>query len=296
MSSRHVSLAFALLLACLVATSCGGGGGSSASSESEAASSSLADLLPPEIRSAGVITVGQTATLPPLTYVENGEIVGLNVDLINALVEPLGLKAKYVKTPLATILAGVQAGRYDIAAQFNDTAEREQMVNFVNITESSDVWVMRSSFTLSGMPCGLDVGTDAGSYEAASLEPLSQQYCVAEGKPPFNVHVFPTNPAALEALDSGRVDVVISPADEAGFEVKQSNGKLKLSDSLIPGSTHQSGIVTAKTEAGMQLAKALQAACEYIMKNGTYMKVLHDWGEDVMALKECTINVASQSQ
>ena len=62
------------------------------------------------------------ATYAPDEFVANGQIVGMDVDLINAIGQVLGLKLKLENVAFATILTGMGAGKYEIGmSSFTDT-------------------------------------------------------------------------------------------------------------------------------------------------------------------------------
>ena len=49
-----------------------------------------------------VLTMATNAEFPPFEYIENGEVVGADVDLANAIAEKLGIKAVGVSADLDT--------------------------------------------------------------------------------------------------------------------------------------------------------------------------------------------------
>ncbi len=63
-------------------------------------------------------------------------IIGMDPDLVTALAEVMGLKAKFVNANFETIIPGLAAGRYDLgASSFTDTKEREKTVDFVDLLQ-----------------------------------------------------------------------------------------------------------------------------------------------------------------
>jgi polar amino acid transport system substrate-binding protein len=73
----------------------------------------------------GVITVAIQA-YPPYTELRDGELTGLDSDILVRIAERLGMKVKVETTDFATMLAGVQATRFDISiGGIAWTAERE---------------------------------------------------------------------------------------------------------------------------------------------------------------------------
>lgn len=84
-----------------------------------------------EIQKKGVLEVGVAACDPhciqdPLT----GEWSGTAVDIMKRLAEVLDVKFKPVSTTWDYIIAGLQAGKWDIAAALNATPDRSLAVDF----------------------------------------------------------------------------------------------------------------------------------------------------------------------
>ncbi|MBN7773262.1 amino acid ABC transporter substrate-binding protein [Clostridium aminobutyricum] len=89
------------------------------------------DLLA-SIKEAGVIKVGTEGTYAPYTYHDDsGELVGYDVEVAQAVAEKLGVKAEFVETKWDSIIAGLDAKRFDIIVnQVGITPERQQKYNF----------------------------------------------------------------------------------------------------------------------------------------------------------------------
>lgn len=74
-----------------------------------------------------VITVASEGTYAPFSYHDkNNKLVGYDVELIEEVAKQLGVKVKFVETKWDSIIAGLDAGKYDIVAnQVGITKERE---------------------------------------------------------------------------------------------------------------------------------------------------------------------------
>ena len=94
-------------------------------------------------------TFATNANWPPLEYVdENGEIVGFEIDLINAMSEVSGVPMDYVNTSWDTIFAGLANGQYDaIASGVTVTEERKLTIDFCPYSARRSVsrWVPRDT-------------------------------------------------------------------------------------------------------------------------------------------------------
>ena len=105
--------------ATLVLSACGSDGDDTSSTPTNSSSSeaitkdaTLAALLPANVVSDG-LKIGTDASYPPNEYSEGGKIVGMDVDLGNAIGEVLGVKVTFTNSPFDAILPGIQSGKYN---------------------------------------------------------------------------------------------------------------------------------------------------------------------------------------
>lgn len=105
---------------------CSGGNGSSAGS-----AQSSSNLLE-SIKSAGKIRIGVEGTYRPYTYHDaSGKLAGFEYDIAETLAKDLGVTAEYIETPWDSLIAGVDAGRYDIVLNnVAPTEERKKKYDF----------------------------------------------------------------------------------------------------------------------------------------------------------------------
>ena len=68
------------------------------------------------IQKQGYITIATEGTWAPWTYHdESGELVGIDIELGKLIADKLGVEARFEETQWDAILAGIDAGRFDIA-------------------------------------------------------------------------------------------------------------------------------------------------------------------------------------
>ncbi|WP_292212283.1 transporter substrate-binding domain-containing protein [Mesorhizobium sp.] len=60
------------------------------------------------------MTYANDPAFPPLEYLEDGEVVGLDIDIGNALARELGLEAVVFKVAFDGLILAVQGGRVDL--------------------------------------------------------------------------------------------------------------------------------------------------------------------------------------
>ena len=78
------------------------------------------------------IRVGTEGAYEPWNYVDaNGNLAGLDIDVMNELCKRAGLECTFVQTAWDTIIPNLNAGNYDvIAAGMSITDERKEAINF----------------------------------------------------------------------------------------------------------------------------------------------------------------------
>ncbi len=81
--------------------------------------------------SAKTYTVGTSADFPPFEYIENGQFVGFDMDLIREIAKIAGFEVKFVDMSFDSLIPALRAGQIDIAiAGMTITDERKQIVDF----------------------------------------------------------------------------------------------------------------------------------------------------------------------
>ena len=85
-----------------------------------------------QIKERGYITIATEGDWAPYTYHdESNALVGYDVEIGQAIAEYLGVEARFNEAPWDSILAGVEAGRFDIACNgVSYTPDRAEKYNF----------------------------------------------------------------------------------------------------------------------------------------------------------------------
>lgn len=85
------------------------------------------------IQKSGILTVGMTGNMPPLNMTsKEGELMGYEVDLAQAMARAMGVKAQLKTMPFAELLPALEAGKIDmIISNMTITPGRNMKVAFV---------------------------------------------------------------------------------------------------------------------------------------------------------------------
>jgi polar amino acid transport system substrate-binding protein len=265
----------------------------STSSSSVSKDSAAAALLPDAIAKAGVITVGVDATYPPNESKDtNGNAVGWDIDLFNAVAQKLGVKATYVIAGFDTIIPNITGGKYDVGvSSFTDTVDREKQVDFVNYYSAGILWASPKGKTVDpDNACGLKVAVETGTTEETDEIPAKSKACTGAGKPAIQILKFDGQDLATNAVVTGQADAMSADSPITEYAVAKSNGKLQ-----VAGKTFEVAPYGIAVDKGSKLTEAVQKAMQSLVDDGTYKKILDKWGVADGALSQITINAASKS-
>lgn len=251
----------------------------------------VAVLVPAKDKSK-TLAVAADATYAPNEFIgpDGHTVVGMDADLANALAGVMGVKVKVVNATFATIIPGLQSGKYDLGmSSFTDTKQREKVVDFVTYFSAGTAFYTKTGGptinTLADL-CGHTVAVERGTTQEMDASAQNGK-CKKAGKKGVTVHVYDTQTAANLAISSGRAEVGMADSPVAAYIVKQSNGQFKLTGK--PYNTAPYGIALPK---GNGMAKPTQAALQALIKDGTYKKLLTKWNVQQGAITTSEINPA----
>ena len=251
--------------------------------------------LPASVRSSGQLILGTTISpgtsgLPHAGQV-NGANVGLDVDLRNAVAKVLGVSWNVQNGTFATIIPGVQNGKYQVGQDnFGATAAREQVVDFATYLNDGQAFLGASTVSASSISaitgaCGYTIATAPGSTFQTLLTSNASK-CAAAGKKPWTVQYFSDSAPIFLGLANGKVDLYFGPTLSLKYDATHIAGTKFLGQI----SSTPVGFVTAK---GSAIAKALSAAVNELIANGDYAKIFAKWGISGDEITSSTINPAT---
>ena len=285
------SAAALLLTGCVQNTEGGAPGASGGTGDDIVASVTKSDaasaLVPEAIASAGVLRVGTDATYAPNQYAgPDGEPIGWEVELVDALAAKLGLTTTWTKEGFDQIIPKVTAGTLDMgSSSFSDTVERQKSVDFVDFYEAGLQFVRNTD--ADPMPadlCGLRIGAQATTTSDDYLMAESEK-CVADGKPAIEILKKDGQDEATNDVVLGNVPYMLADSPISQNSVSLSGGKVELEGDIFDAAPY--GLVFAKDT---ELTKAAQLAMQELMDEGVYTQILEKWGVEAGASKEAVIN------
>ena len=99
------------------------------------------------------LVIATNATFPPYEYYENGEMVGIDIDIAAAVSDKLGRTLRVENMEFDAIISAVASGKADAGfSGFTVTEDRKKQINFTDsYTTSRQVIVVRNGENASGI-------------------------------------------------------------------------------------------------------------------------------------------------
>ena len=184
----------------------------------------------PKLAEAGVKVAAPT-TSPPFTYADPSDLnrlVGLEVEIIEAVMHCAGLRHEWVKGPFSSLIQTVMSGSTDVmVGNVNYRPERAEKADFIIYMRSG-----QSVIVQRGNPkklraledlCGTVASSTVGGVSAAEVERQSKA-CVGRGKPPITYMPSVDQEAATRQLSNGRIDFVMDGSITAKLRATSREG------------------------------------------------------------------------
>jgi polar amino acid transport system substrate-binding protein len=217
------------------------------------------------------LIVGSDTTYPPFESVnQEGEIVGFDVDVVNAICERVNCVAEFRTTAWDGIFPALANGEFDmVASGVSITPERDEIVDFTEpyheVTQAIAVRVEDEDLTLADFTEGeLILGAQTGTTNAATAEQLVGRE---------RVRLYDTFNTAVQALLNGDVDGVDIDDTAADAFVERYAGKLVVNIREVE-SGDELGLVV---QEGDPLVDALNAGLAEIKADGTLDALVEKW-------------------
>ena len=265
----------AAVLGSAVLTGCSALGGEQSQSSRADDSTREGDLLA-QIQERGEIVIAMEGTWAPWTYHdESGTLVGFDVEVGQQIAQALGVEATFVEGEWDGLLAGLDAGRYDI------------MINGVDITEErsdaydfSDPYAYnRTAVIVSGDNTDITSMEDLEGKHTANT--ISSTYAeVAEGYGAEVTGVDDLN-QTFELLLSGRIDATLN-AEVTYYDYMEAHPDANIKIACLDPEATQVAIPFRKGEETASLREAVNQALADMRESGVLAELSEKYfGTDI---------------
>ncbi|AKF39444.1 transporter substrate-binding domain-containing protein [Yersinia enterocolitica] len=246
-----------------------------------------ADLLD-KIKADKTITIATEARYAPFESVENGKIVGYDVDLMNHILQKSlpGVEVKQLDLPFQGILPGLDAKKFDFVVTAV-TVNKQRMDHFaftVPIAESTVALLKRdndSSINSLDDLSGKVVGSQAGSGQLQVLQEFDKKL-KASGKPGIKeIKQYVSFDEAYADLANQRLDGVAQSLANLGPLIKTRPGVFTTLKPML-GPTTYFGWVGRKGDDSATLVKLFSDGISEANRDGTMKALQQKWFGFVM--------------
>ena len=250
----------------------------------------IAAMLPESVTKDGKLTVGMDTSYAPAEFLaEDGKTpIGFDVDIAKALSNMFGLEAVPQTSNFDSIIPSIGT-KYDIGiSSFTITPERMEAVDFVSMFKAGSTWVVKkgnpNKVDTSDL-CGLKIAVQTGTTQEEEVNAAAKQ-CKADGKSEVQILSNKLQTDVTTNVATGKADVFYADSPVAGYAIAQTEDTLEALGEDV-GVTKEA---VAIKKGDSDTAKAVQAALQKLMDDGTYMKILKHWGVESGALDKAEIN------
>lgn len=214
--------------------------------------------------------VGTNAEFQPFEYLENGKIVGFDVELMEEIGKLIGKEIEWKNIAFDGLLPALQAKKLDvIIAGMTATEERKKFVNFSQTYYTSNQMILinkenpvvESFDKLSGYNVGVILGY-TGDIAVSAIEGVKVQRYNGAAE-------------AIMALKAKKVDAVVLDSEPAKNYAKQNNEL-----GLINTDVAKEEYAIAVGKDNKALADEIDKALKVLNENGTYNKLIQKYFGD----------------
>jgi len=210
---------------------------------------------------------------PPFSETNaQGEVIGFDIDIANALCEEMGRSCEMVQTEWDGIIPALLERKCGaIVASMSITEDRKKVVDFTNkyyqtpakFVAAEDSGLEATQESLEGKTVGVQRGT------------IHQDFMEGEF-PETELKLYGTQDEAYLDLQAGRVDAVMadSVAISDGFlQTEQGEGFAFFGPDYSVPEYHGEGVGVALRPGSDEMRAEINAAIEAIRENGTYDEI-----------------------
>jgi len=224
-------------------------------------------------KASDALVVATDAAFPPFEFVDEDtkEIVGFDIDLMNAIAEKAGLDITYKNVSWDPLLAGMADCQYDMAISgMTITAERAEQFSFSDpyINAGQIVAVQIGNDTIGGPDdlVGATIGAQIGTTGAMEAEAIADS----------TVKIYDTYELAFLDLANGQIDAVVADYPTAVAFVNQNADSLKVVGEVFTDENY--GIAFCKDNN--ELISQVNAALAELISEGFIDELVVEWYGD----------------
>ncbi|MEQ8656133.1 MAG: ABC transporter substrate-binding protein [Hyphomicrobiales bacterium] len=220
-----------------------------------------------------VVRIGTEGAYPPFNYTDSdGNLVGFEIELANALCEEMNVTCELVAQDWDGIIPALLANRYDaIMASMSITEERMEIVDFSDkYYQTPARFAMRDGSEITDTSpqalAGMTIGAQSATIHANFLEDVYSE---------SDIRLYPTQDEANLDLAAGRIDLILADSIVLYEWMQTDDGSCCtfIGDAYNDPAYFGFGVGAAVRQGDDELRERFNAAIAAVIENGTYQEI-----------------------
>ncbi|GGA87128.1 transporter substrate-binding domain-containing protein [Ornithinibacillus halotolerans] len=214
-------------------------------------------------------TVGVDVTYPPFEFQEDGEMKGIDIDLIHAIAEDQGFEVKIEAMDFSGIIPAMQAGELDIGmGGMSITEERKETVDFsdpyfesgLSLVIASDNTEINSIEDLEGKIIAVKNGTTGAKFAADN-----------QGDYGYEIIQVKDSTSMFQEVANGNADALLEDYPVIMYAIATSDLELKVAGDKLNGDNYGISVLKGKND---DLLQKINDGLANLRENGKYDEII----------------------
>ncbi len=235
------------------------------------------DTIPPSPqRASDHLVVGTTANYPPMVFLDNNRVVGIEADFAAALASELNRKLEIVDMPWEKLANALNTGQVDVVmAGVSITGKRKELAAFTNpYMEIGQMTLIRTADLGSlGAPGDMNKpGRIIGVENNTTGHRFAEQTF-----PEANIKTFASAEAGAQALREQQIDYFIHDAPTIWL-LTLNSGAMETQDILaLYYPLTRENLAWAVSKDNAALLEQMNAALQGMQQDGRAQRIINKW-------------------
>lgn len=219
--------------------------------------------------SGEIYTVGVDTTYPPFEFQEDGELTGIDIDLIKAIAEEQGFEIEIESMDFSGIIPAMQASELDIGmGGMSITEERKETVDFsdpyfesgLSLVVAEDNADITSLDDLDGKTIAVKNGTTGAKF-------------AKDNQDEYNYEMVQVNDstAMFQEVANGNADALMEDYPVIAYAIEKSELDLKVAGDKLNGDNYGISVLKGKNN---ELLKKINDGLTSLKESGKYDDIL----------------------
>ena len=223
----------------------------------------------PKLTDAPKIKVAIIASREPTTFLLDGQYAGMDIELIDRVLYDLGYQAEYLDMELGAVIASIDSNKADMTLGMYSTPERQEKLLFTAPYFANPQVLLARKI---GGTTNAAIIPETARYGITSI--VAQDY-ISSKYPDAKISMFSSAADTMLALQSGKLDYMMTARSIAGYMMKQDSELHIVEDSLVNEACY---IAVSKQQ--IVLKDKVDAILTEFKADGTLNELIGRWALD----------------